>query len=492
MATAYGVSTEGFRKKRLIDIRTEIENELKNKLGNNINLLSTSVLSQLIGTFSERESLLWELAEQVYNSQYLNSADGINLDNVLTILGVERLQQTKSIQKNLHLFGSVATVIPIGTKFSVQGSPSSVFETVTAATLVAGVDEVQSISWASVPVSGSYRLKYLNEETTLLNFDANAAAIQSALNGLSKLEGITVSGDYIVGFTITFAGDSGKINHSLLTFGSNTTAVVATVAQVTAGVPQGVVDAQATTFGEVIAPAFTLSVIDTPVVGLDRAINPTDATVGRNTETDAEVRARALIGQQARGASTVEAIRARLLELSGVTQAIIFENITTVVDGDGIPPKSFRSFVQGGEDQVIWDALWLNKPAGIKADGDVIGTVVDSQGLTQTVGFARPVVKTVYITIEVTKDPAKFPINGSDLVKTALADYVNALEIGSDVIVYPSLVSSLTVVPGIIDVRIGIGFSPAPPLLQDANLIIAINEIAKVIDTATDITVNVL
>lgn len=492
MASDYGISTEGFRKKRLSDIKTEVEDTLKTLLGNNINLLPSSVLANLTGVYSDRESLLWELAEQVYNSQYLNSADGINLDNVMTLLGVTRLPQTKSLQKALHLFGDVGTLVPAGTKVSVVGSPTSVFETVSATTLVAGTDEVQTLSFFAVPVAGSFRLKYLDQETGILNFNATDVQIQTALNALSKLEGITVVGNFAGGFVITFAGDSGKINHDLLLVTSNTLAVVATVAQTTAGVPQGTTDALCTAFGPVVAPAFTLSNIDTPVVGLNRTTNPTDATIGRNTETDSELRVRSIIGQKSRGASTVEAIRARLLEVSGVTQAIVFQNETMLVNADGLPPKSFRPYVQGGLDADIFQAVWLSKPAGIQSDGTVTGTITDSQGLTQNIAFERPVVKPVYITVEISRDVAKFPANGATLVRSALATFINALEIGSDVIVYPSLIASLDSIVGINDVEIGVGFAAAPPLGQDANLSIAINEIAKIVNQNTDIVVTVV
>ncbi len=492
MSSAYGISTEGFRKKRLIDIKTEVENSLKTLLGNNINLLSTSVLSNLIGVFSERESLLWELAEQVYFSQYKNSAEGVNLDYVLQLLGVTRLAQTKSLQKDQHLFGDIGTIVPTGTKFSVVGSPTSVFETLNDVTLVAGVNEVQSLTVPAAPISGTFRLKYQNEETALLVYNALAADIQLALNNLSKLEGIIVAGTWAGGFTITFAGNSGKINHELLVVSVTTLNQVATIAQVTAGVPQAVVDAQCTLFGSIVAPSFSLTQIDTPVVGLSRTTNPADAVVGRATETDNEARIRSEISQQSRGASTVEAIRAKLLEVLGVTQAIVFQNESLLVNVSGLPAKSFRCYVQGGSNADIFQSIWENKPAGIKPDGTVTGTIVDSQGLTQNIAFERPVVKNVYITIRITRSIATFPSNGTTLVRDALAAFINALQIGADVIVYPQLIASLNAIVGVLDVEIGIAFTAAPALGVDANLVLAINEIAKVSNSLTDITVTLI
>lgn len=490
--SVYGVTTEGFRKKRLADIKLEIENTLKTGLGNNINLLSTSVLQNLNGVFAERESLLWELAEQVYQSQYLGSAEGVPLENVLELVSTQKLEEKKTLQRNLHLFGTVATVIPALTQVSVLGSPNSIFKTVADVTLVAGVNQVQTMSSAAGnPSSGSYRIKYQNEETSLLTYSSNAAAIQAAINALSKLDGVVVAGAWPT-FTFTMAGYSGKINHELLQITSSDLNKVVSFAITTTGVPQGVVDAECTTFGAIVAPAYTLSVIDTPVVGLDSVTNPTDATVGRATETDNEARVRSKISQKSRGASTTEAIRAKLLEVDGVTQAVVFQNETFVVNADGLPGKSFRCYIQGGVNADLWQAVWDNKPVGIRPDGTEEGTVTDSQGLTQTVRFERPVVKDIYVTVRITKDIATFPVNGDALVRTAINDFINARNIGEDVIVYPRLIASMNEIEGINDIEIGVAFTAAPALGTDANLVIAINEIAKVANAATDIGVTVI
>lgn len=492
MATDYGISTEGFRKKRLADIKLEIENELKSLLGNNINLLPTSVFSQLIGVYSERESSIWELAELVYNSQYPNSADGVNLDNVMTLLGVTRLPQTKTLQKSVHLLGDAGTVIPAATKFSVFGSPTSVFETQSAVTLVAGLDEVQTLTSSVVPSSGSFRLKYQNQETGILNFNVTAAQIQTALQSLSKLPGVLVTGDFTAGFVITFAGLSGKIDHEMLVATSVTLNSTLTITETTKGVPQGTVDARCVLFGPVVSPAFTLTNIDTPVVGLNSVTNPTDGVVGRLTETDNALRQRATVGQQSRGSTTVPAIRARLLEVSGVTQAVVFQNETFTLDANGLEGKSFRAYVQGGANQDILQCIWDNKPAGIKAGGAISGIVIDTQGLSQVVAFERPIVRQIYVNARITRDLTKFPSNGADLVRSAIELYVNSLEIGQSLIVYPGLISSLRLIVGVLDVELGVGFLPAPMIGSDANLTIEINEIGKVLIPATDIGVTLV
>jgi uncharacterized phage protein gp47/JayE len=391
---SFGLTSTGFKRKRLADIKTEIEDSLKLTLGQNINLLSQSLLSQFVGIFAEREALLWELAENTYNSQYPDTAEGTALDNVSSLSGVTRLGAKKTRIPGVILAGDAGTTVPAGTIFSVAGSPSNRFMT---------------------------------------------------------LEGITLD-----------------------------------------GVGAGEVECEALVTGPVVAPVGTLTEIDTPVTGLDSVTNPEEAILGRNVETDQELRLRRLDSLERAGSSTVEAIRARLKEVQDVGEVIIFENTTMVVDSEGLPAKSFRAYVQGGDEDEIAEAIWKNKPAGIQTSGDIEKVVVDSQGVNQTVFFSRPVELQIYIDITITKDTSptsEWPLDGEDQVREALAEYVNSLSIGQDVVVYPKLIAALNDIPGIDDVVLAIGTAASPTL--DDNIVVEINEIALIDDPETQISVTV-
>jgi len=492
-----GLSSTGFLKKTLDEVKSEIEEALKTQIGEFINLLPGSVFSQIVGIVSERESLLWDLAEEVYNSQYPDTADGVSLDNVVSLTGTERIAARKSRILEQILFGTVGTLIPAGTIFDVPGNPTARFETDADVTLIAGTDEVQTITFSAVPDSGTWKLSFDGEETAVLPFNANAAAVQAALNALAGLTGVTVTGSFAGGFVITFAGADGKQAQPLVAFALNTllngvTAVTPTIVETTPGVPQGQVSMTAEDFGPIPAFQGTLTNIVTPVTGLTSTKNLADAVVGRDIESDAELRLRRKNELQKAGAGTVEAIRAKLLEVEGVTQAIVFENDDMIPDIDGRDPKSFEAFVQGGDDQDIADAIWLAKGAGIKTVGTEAETVIDSQGLARSINFSRPTIVPIFINIEVTKDFSA-PSNVATLVRDALASYVNSLQIGQDVVVYPSLIIQLQGIPGIVDVRIGVNTTGSPPLTgSDSNIAIGVAEVAKVDDPSTDITVVVI
>lgn len=478
---SFGVTNEGFVKKRLADIKVEIEDTLKAEIGNQINLLPESVWGQIVGIFSERESLIWEIMEDNYNSMYPDTAFGVSLDNVVALTGIARQGATFSQQSGLRLFGTATSLIPAGTQVSVSGNPEAVFETLADVTLVAGADEEQTITFDAVPDSGTWRLNFRGTDTPNFAFDDPAATIEAALAALPFGTGITVAGDYSLGFTISFAGAAGKQEQPLITMDDNSlldgaTPVVETIAETVMGVNQGEVNCQALTTGPTQAEAGTLTVIVNPVGGLDSVINMVDAVIGRDVETDNALRSRRATTLQSAGAGTPEAIRSRLLNLAGVIDAFVFENQTFVVDPDGRPAKSFEAVVSGGVEQEIIDLLWLVKPAGIATFGSVSGTTTDSQGQTQDINFSRPTDKDVYLEVDLTVDPELFPSNGLDTAESLLVTRGNEFGIGTDVVVTPSLICALDSIPGILGIVVRIGFTASPTL--SANLPIAPEEVA--------------
>jgi uncharacterized phage protein gp47/JayE len=133
----YGISSTGLEIKRLADIKTELETSFKTQFGTAHNIDSRSPSGQLIGILAEREALLWELIEQLYNAQYPDSAEGIPLDNVVSITGTIRKPATKSTAV-ITIFGTLGTVIPAGSIVSVQGNSTARFVLDTQVTIAAG------------------------------------------------------------------------------------------------------------------------------------------------------------------------------------------------------------------------------------------------------------------------------------------------------------------------------------------------------------------
>ncbi len=477
---SYGITPDGLVIKRLQDIKEEAEETLKSSFGSNINLGPESIFGQIVGLFSERESLIWELMEDVYNSQFPSSAEGINLDLVCSISGITRLPATRS-SVTLKALGDAETIIPIGSQVSKVGDALTIFETTEIGTIDNGADEIQNVDFSDVPDAGEFKLTYNGVETSALTSSSDASDVEDALNGLPDLSSVSVTGDFSVGFIVNFSGIDGKKEHELLSVSSNTlvigpTPITVTIESVTKGyAPMALISAQCTEIGPIEALAESLSVIETAVSGWNSVTNELDADLGSYEETDAELKIRRDETLQVAGAGTVDAIRSRLLNIPEVSAVIVFENRTNIEDLNGRPPHSYEVVVQGGDQQELFEEIWESKPAGIETVGNVSGQITDSQNFLQTVKFSRPTEVPIYLTVDLTTDET-FPVNGATVVENAIITWGDELGIGKDVIVYPKLMAQLCVVQGITDVTIKIGKTSSPT--DDANIEIEPNEIS--------------
>lgn len=483
---SFGLDLTGLNIKTLADIKSEIEDALRATFGPQINLQPQSNFGQIVGVISERESLLWELIEDLYNSQYPASSSGISLDSVLDLVGLIRLGALPSRITGQALFGTATTVIPQGTQFSVSGNPDEVFSTDSEVTLIAGTDEVQTITFSDTPTGGSFKINYDGQITAAILFSEGAAEVQTALRDLSNTSatGITVSGDFATGFIITFGGDDGKQDQVLLVEDSNTLtnggAVTTTITETTPGVYQGQVNCTSLDTGPISVAKKALSVIDNPISGLTRVFNPAVATIGRDLETDEEAKIRRGQRLQISEAGPTAAIDNKVLQLNEETDkttiefAHTFENITIVTDSRGIPGKAFEVFVYltagaTDRDQEIAQAIFDSKPAGIEPHGDISKTVQDSEGLDHTIKFSRPTAVPIYLILDLTVT-SDYPSNGDTQVENIMVTWGSGLGVGQDVIVFPSLVAQLDAIPGITDIVVKIGTAPAPTL--DNNIVI--------------------
>lgn len=285
----------------------------------------------------------------------------------------------------------------------------------------------------------------------------------NALDQLLKQTGVTRLPATQSIVTVNYTGTNGTIVPAGTTFsvvGSG--AKFASNTSITIASGTGTAACTAVEFGPVLAPSGTLTVIETPVGGLTSVTNSLDAVVGRNIETDAAARARRVALLRNEGLGTVDAIRAKVLGVSGVIQAIVLENTSLTVDGNGTPGKAFLTLVSGGVDADIEQAIFDAKPAGIQAYGTTTGTVNDSYGNPHTIGFSRPTPEPIYITVDLTASAAVGAYGGNAAVKQALVTYGNTFVIGQDVI-RSLLYGIIESVSGILDVtNIRLGFSSSP------------------------------
>ena len=152
------------------------------------------------------------------------------------------------------------------------------------------------------------------------------------------------------------------------------------------------------------------------VISVSNLSAPTQ--VGTVGETDLELRARHERSFALSALGSTEAIEASLLALDGVTEAVVYENDTSVIDSDGIPPHSLWAIVDGGADNDIANILSKKKTVGSGWKGEQVVNLKRSNNRLIEVRFDRPVAKDLHLRFDLKA------INGALIDLEALKNYI--------------------------------------------------------------------
>lgn len=255
-----------------------------------------------------------------------------------------------------------------------------------------------------------------------------------------------------------------------------------------AGGPPTIVSAlfESLDLGPVQASSGAITEITNPVTGWNSVNNSTDATPGTLQEKDAAYRIRQYDELSAAGSSTVDAIRADLLKVSGVKQAFVFENTSLVVDGNGLPGKAieavvYDSFPPTVLNDTVAQVVWNSKPSGSETFGSVTASAIDSDGQVRSVKFSRSNVLPIYLTYYLTVDSNFNTVDGPTQLRELVVAQGNKLNLGEDVLALTlrSLVlERFGGIKGVVDVtELRLGFTASP--LGVANLSVPGRSIAR-------------
>lgn len=441
---AFGVIPTGFNAKAQADVQADLEAAFQSAFGASIDVSPESNFGQLIGIFAERYAELWEVAEATYNAFTPDGATDVAQDNLAGITGTIRRAAARS-SVTLTATGTPATSLAAGRQVSALTVGTKFQTTSTVVITLAN-------SWANT----------------------HAYVLGDRVTNSSKVYQVITAG--------TSAGSGGP------------TTTVADITDGTVhwkylGAGTGVIDAPALSVdnGAQVGTAGTLSVIDTPVAGWSNVTNLLDATLGNAIESDVALRLRREAELHGAGRSAVDAVRAAVLKISGVTSCIVYENTTLITDGTGLPGKAIEVLVEGGTNAAVLQAVWDNKPAGIQAYGITSGSATDAEGNTQTVAFTRPTAITIWEIVEVLADVTQFPTNGADLIKDAIKAFGDTLTIGRNVTSAASAAQAFGI-SGVLDVTSLFIKTSSPPT---SPVTIAIGPRERASFDTSRITVNV-
>ena len=200
------------------------------------------------------------------------------------------------------------------------------------------------------------------------------------------------------------------------------------------------------TIGAVEAVPGTITEINTPQAGWISVTNLVPAVTGQPVELDQELRARQSIAVATPSQSMIDSTIAAIASIEGVKRYKVYDNDTNQTDDNGIPGHSIAAVVEGGLDGDVAEQIYLRKNPGGGTYGSTSASFTTLSGLPVTINFSRPTYTAVDVTVTVTP-AAGFSTALLDAIKTNIENFIEALDIGTDV----SATGVLTAITAAID-----------------------------------------
>ena len=185
-------------------------------------------------------------------------------------------------------------------------------------------------------------------------------------------------------------------------------------------------------YGMITAEANTITQQVTIMTEINSLTNPTDATAGRDEESDQELRERRNKILEVNAYSTVGSLLGKILTLDNVVDVCLYENKTSVYDSEkDLNSHSIWIIVKGGEIDQIAETIIKDKTGGTGLKGVIEGTYVENfitqsgknRTIIHTANFDRPTEKEIYLKFNVKR---RVPTQSIDMdnIKNTLADKV--------------------------------------------------------------------
>jgi uncharacterized phage protein gp47/JayE len=436
----YGLTSTGFVTKPHDTIQAELESDFKEAFGDNLDVDPSTPQGHIIGVMADRLSEVWELAEGVNAARDPDAAEGASLEGVCALSGTLREEALPS-SVTLTATGTAGTVLNIGQLVTVDDTEED-FATIAAATLAAAT------AWAA----------------------ATAYVVGDIRTNATRIYRCITAG--------TSAGAGGPT-----TTAADITDNTAHWRYLGEGAAYAEVESESVNTGPVSALSGTITTIKTPVAGWASVINVLDAELGRDEELDPALRVRREDELGNSEAGPAEAIREAVLNVSGVVECTVYENMTTVTDADGLPGYHMEVVVRGGDDDEIAEAIHASKSGGAALHGTTTVNVTDSQGQVKAIKFTRPTEVPIYVVANVTKLAAAagnlpaYPTDGNTQVRDAILSRAAEIMFTGRDVVSAALEREVWDVDGLLDItNLYIGTAPAPA--SEATVAITTRQIA--------------
>lgn len=190
---------------------------------------------------------------------------------------------------------------------------------------------------------------------------------------------------------------------------------------------------QAVNIGALQVLANTITSPVTIIPGVTTVNNAsTPYQVGVNQETDSNFRIRRQYSTAFPANGELQALLAGLNSISGIIQAVVYENMTNSTNADSVPAHNIWVITDGGAAVDIANAIYNYRPMGIGMYGGTSYVLTQVDGSTITINYDTAVSQNLYLEATLTS------INGSSIdqaaIKTALvANWIFGINQAADI-----------------------------------------------------------
>ena len=436
-----GIENQGFQIKTFDEIRNEIEQGLRQRLGPEINLESTSILGNLVAIEARQLSDLWQLGANTYGSRHIQTANGQSIDRIVELLGIRREPERRT-SGVAYAYGIIGTTLPLGTSFSTASG--LIYETTTQVEMIEGQTPILTFKRNPGVGLDSFNISQFNnlyglfesesgEEFFSINYSDDISQLEqkfTAFFGSGVIASITRDvNNFIV---VNFA------RKLFLPFFQSTGM---TIEVTRPGLVDGVaVNVENVLPGDIVTNRGELRTIESPVQGMEGVVNFTDFERGRLREDDRQLRQKWFNRVGSPVSASPLSLRRELLKINGVLQAIAFEG------SDG--PGTVEMVIYGGDDTEIAQSLYDNKIIGIEYVGNSQDNATDEQGSLVRILFSRPTIINFDVRVDIVRLD-NFPLDGVEQIKNLLQSFGENFLIGRTLRPTPDMIWALQSVTGL-------------------------------------------
>jgi len=431
----YGVTDNGFNYMSLEEAQSVIVDELKEG-DNQLDLTDNSTISVIFNSVANVMTTNNQQEGKVLDNGNILYAGGTHLDGLAMQVGITR-KPAENSWCYMSITGDVGTNIPLGTiAINRQGDNFTNLEE--------AIIDVNSNNCTSAIVSIPEALEDVDYTITIRNSNIQnhsvtyhsltGETLSDILNGLYNALNQDTIFQTIADIvkddennTIMITSKTQPLNPFSLEINENLLINKATISIVFI----------ATSTGALNVNAGAMSLKDN-ISGVDFATNLQNGIIGRDVESDSELR-RDVINKPIVQSKTAEAIESALKDtnkIQGVTYVKVVNTKigTKMINEQPYDIVAIEAVVFGGNNNDVAQVIFDTQAEPAYTTGNTSGIATDDNGIQHTIRFTRPVNQYIWVEVELEEESeGSLPLNYVDIVKTAIMKYADTLNIGDDV-----------------------------------------------------------